>query len=202
MDLNKIKMLDPGSMKQDIEGSYLDQMLEGKPIWPKREIRGWPHPIRIRPLGRGVELGCYTNAQSHVTKSGLDLSVEANKDLADELATLMILYEAILTEDSTPENIERIASSFEQFQNHPAINETTMVYLWNEYKDIKNALAPDYDDLPKDAQLELLAELKKNPTRTSLEHLPRRWIEDLLISGVKDPAILTGSSSPITPSSE
>jgi hypothetical protein len=200
IDVSKIKLLDNVSMEQDLRGSYLDQMLKGKAIWPKRTLPGWPNPIRIRPLGRGTELECHGKAQSYVTHKGLDLSIEANKNLADELSALMILYEAIVTVDSTIENVERIASSFEQFQEHPALNDSAITFLWKEYEDIKGRLSPSFDNLPQEVQLELLAELKKNPTPTSMEHLPRRWIEALLISLVQDPAILIGSSSPTTDS--
>jgi hypothetical protein len=42
--------LNPGRMEQDIEGTYLDNMLRGKPLWPEHTVPGWKEPIRIRIL--------------------------------------------------------------------------------------------------------------------------------------------------------
>jgi len=159
--------------KVEEEGSYLDRMLDGNaPIWPMIELPGWDEPVRIRPLGRGIELKCHADAQAALTARNLDLRIPANRSLADEDAAMRILFEAVVTYDSAPDNVKRLASTYDDFASHPCITDKTIEDLWDEYDRVKVSVSPTKGDLSPERKAQLIEELKKNPYSTSTARMP------------------------------
>jgi len=179
--MDKPRMGDPGYAAVVMEGSLFERMLDGEPLWPEVELPGWDEPIRIRPLSRAQELACHARAQKFVASSlGLDLNVKTNQDIADEYASLYILYEALVTADSTPNLVKQLHESFQKFVDSPILTDVTRDLLFREYTQAKLRQSAQLETLPDNVRDELIVELKKNPQSTSLDRLPQSWQVQLI----------------------
>jgi len=208
--MQKSEYVEPGIAAVEADGSYLERMLTETQIWPEITIPGWAEPVRIRPLGRGVEQQCHAKAARWV--KGLGFSIDKPKDTENapghemygERAAALILYEALVTADSNPNNpraAKPLAETFEVFINHPSISDTFLSYAWDEYENAKRACSPYIEDLPVAVRAEIVEGLKKNPTGMSFSELPRNWLEDCLRFTGTLLAASTGSKSSTTSSS-
>jgi len=181
-----LRKLSAGEAAVEMDGAtFLDRMIEGTPFWPKRTIPGWPGEVRIRPLGRGLEQACHVAALKWAKREGIDPDQGAGKELYEERAAQLILYEALVTGDSDPAHPEAakpLARDVDEFINHPALTDAVITFFWREYNDVKMRCSPDIEDLSEELINELVAEIKKNQCRTLVELLPRRHVEDLAIS--------------------
>jgi len=197
-----------GEAALEEEGAYLDRMLDGRLIWPKREIPGWPEAIRIRPLGRGVEQQHQIAALKWAGRQGIDTAQAPGKDIFEERAAVLILYQALITSDSVPPCdqypdglIKPLAKDFDSFYNHPNVSDVFIGLAWQEYEDVKRAVSPWIEDLPDRVIDEIVAEIKKNPHTTALERFTRPWLETLVRSLVSRSCESTGSSPDTSSSS-
>jgi hypothetical protein len=184
-------------------GDYIDSMMEGKPRWPVREIRGMK-PFRVIPLGWSVEAKCHAEARKWV-ESELGLDPVAHDDLASNEGTVRILYEALRTADSDPakpKESKRLATTLEKWRDFPLLTDLNLSLLWAEYLDVKLSCSMHFEALPESVQNEIIEGLKKNPTSTSPERMPRQWHLALLTSLATLLRDSTGSSSPTSTSSD
>lgn len=199
----------PGDAQIEEEGAYLDRMLDGKLIWPKREIPGWPEQIRIRPLGRGVEQRHQIAAAKWCKAQGLDTSEGAGKDIYEERAAVLTLFDALLTADSEPPGdkypeglIKRLARDFDHFYDHPNVTDIFINLAWREYEDVKRCASPWIEDLPEAMVNDLVEQLKKNPRGIALDHFTRPWLLTLVTSMASRLHASTGSSHDTSTSSD
>jgi len=189
--------------KRAAEPSYIEQMLEGKEQWPLIEIEGWK-PFRIRPLSNERETMLHAVAR-HWVKDFLKLDPRMHEDLANNRGTMLILYEALVTADSSPddpENARHLTRNLEEWCSSPALSDIVLADLYQEYMGVKLSLAGDFDFLPESVRDDILVKLKKKQAKILLERWPRSRLMALIDFLANRDESSTGSSSTTGPSSE
>ncbi len=183
--------------------SYIDRMIRGKPIWPTRKIEGW-EPFRIRPLGYDEEARCHAEARRHLEEE-LKIDPSRFEDLANNEATVRILYKALITEDSDPDKprlAKPLARDLDSWKAFPLLTDLNIALLWQEYVDVKLQLSTTFEAVPAEIREKILDMLKKNPNATPHEHWPRAWLMDLIGFLASQASSSTGSNSSTGQTSE